>query len=509
MPRYYVTTTIPYVNARPHLGFALELVQADVLARRRRQAGQEVRFLTGTDDNSLKNVLAAQAQGVPVQDLVDRNAAAFQSLRDPLALSFDDFIRTSSDPRHRAGVERLWERCAASGDLYRKHYEGLYCVGCEQFYPPGELTPDGRCPEHGTVPQLVAEENWFFRLSRHADRLRDLITGGRPADRARLPPQGGARPDRLRAARLLRLALPRPRPRLGHPRPRRPRPGRLRLVGRPRQLRDQPRLRRRVRGLRPVVGGVRGRPAGAPGGQGRTALPRRVLAGDAAVGGPAAAHGRPGARLSDGRRPQDQQVRGDRGRPGRTGRRGRYGRGAVVAAARRPAGRRRGLHPRTADRPRGRRPRGGPRKRGEPDRDHGPPLPGRARARGVARGTGRRRYRTARRGLRGGGRARSTRRWTATTSGGPPPRCGRSWRRRTARSREPGRGSRPGPSAAATRRPGGGWTPYWRRWCGRACVLAERLEPFLPGAAARIAAQCAPVDGVLPAAEPLFPRIGA
>ena len=189
MPRYYVTTTIPYVNARPHLGFALELVQADVLARRRRQAGQEVRFLTGTDDNSLKNVLAAQAQGVPVQDLVDRNAAAFQSLRDPLALSFDDFIRTSSDPRHRAGVERLWERCAASGDLYRKHYEGLYCVGCEQFYPPGELTGDGRCPEHGTVPQLVAEENWFFRLSRHADRLRDLITAGdlriEPASRRR------------------------------------------------------------------------------------------------------------------------------------------------------------------------------------------------------------------------------------------------------------------------------------------------------------------------------------
>ena len=176
--RYYVTTTIPYVNARPHLGFALELVQADVLARRRRQAGQEVRFLTGTDDNSLKNVLAAQDQGVPVQELVDRNAAAFEALRDPLALSFDDFIRTSSDPRHRAGVERLWERVAASGDLYPKHYEGLYCVGCEQFFTPDELTDDGRCPEHGTVPQTVAEENWFFRLSRYADPLRHLITSG-------------------------------------------------------------------------------------------------------------------------------------------------------------------------------------------------------------------------------------------------------------------------------------------------------------------------------------------
>ena len=174
----YVTTTIPYVNARPHLGFALELVQADVLARHRRHRGDSVRFLTGTDDNSLKNVLAAEAEGVPVQDFVDRNADAFAALRDPLALSFDDFIRTSRDPRHRVGVERLWRRCADSGDLYRKHYEGLYCVGCEQFYTPAELV-GGRCAEHGTEPRPVAEENWFFRLSRYADQLHALITSGR------------------------------------------------------------------------------------------------------------------------------------------------------------------------------------------------------------------------------------------------------------------------------------------------------------------------------------------
>lgn len=175
--RHYITTTIPYVNARPHLGFALELVQADTLARHRRGRGDDVRLLSGTDDNSLKNVLAAEAEGVGVREFVDRNADAFAALRDPLALSFDDFIRTSSDPRHRAGVERLWRRCAAAGDLYRKEYEGLYCVGCEQFYTPDELV-DGRCVEHGTEPQRVAEENWFFRLSRHADRIRDLITSG-------------------------------------------------------------------------------------------------------------------------------------------------------------------------------------------------------------------------------------------------------------------------------------------------------------------------------------------
>ncbi|ATW51454.1 methionine--tRNA ligase [Streptomyces peucetius] len=176
--RTYITTTIPYVNARPHLGFALELVQADVLARHRRQAGDQVRFLTGTDDNSLKNVLAAEAEGTGVQEFVDRNAAAFAGLREPLALSFDDFIRTSSDPRHRAGVERLWQRCAESGDLYRKHYEGLYCVGCEQFYTPDDLV-DGRCSEHGTEPRLVSEENWFFRLSRYADTLQELIASNR------------------------------------------------------------------------------------------------------------------------------------------------------------------------------------------------------------------------------------------------------------------------------------------------------------------------------------------
>jgi methionyl-tRNA synthetase len=174
---FYVTTAIPYVNARPHLGFALEIVQADVLARHHRRRGQPVRFLTGTDDNSLKNVQAAEAEGVAVRELVDRNAGAYAALRDPLDLSFDDFISTSSDPRHRAGVERLWRACLANGDLYRKHYQGLYCVGCEQFYAPAELV-DGRCPEHGTVPELVAEENWFFRLSRYRRRLGELIESG-------------------------------------------------------------------------------------------------------------------------------------------------------------------------------------------------------------------------------------------------------------------------------------------------------------------------------------------
>jgi methionyl-tRNA synthetase len=167
----YITTTIPYVNARPHLGFALEIVQGDVLARHHRRLGEPVRFQTGTDDNSLKNVLAAEAEGVPVRELVDRNAAAFEALREPLDLSFDSFVRTSHHPGHRPGVERIWR--AVGHDLYRRHYDGLYCVGCEQF------SAGDSCPEHDAPLQRVSEDNWFFRLSRHQDALLELIRSGR------------------------------------------------------------------------------------------------------------------------------------------------------------------------------------------------------------------------------------------------------------------------------------------------------------------------------------------
>jgi len=176
--RVYLSTTIPYVNSHAHIGHALELVQADVLARHHRRIGDDVRLQSGTDDNSLKNVLAAAEEGISTRELVQRNADAFASLREHLSLSFDDFIRTSSDPRHRPGVERLWRACEASGDLYRKGYEGLYCVGCEQFYTESELV-EGNCPEHGVPPQPIAEENWFFRLSKYASQLRDEIVSGR------------------------------------------------------------------------------------------------------------------------------------------------------------------------------------------------------------------------------------------------------------------------------------------------------------------------------------------
>jgi methionyl-tRNA synthetase len=176
-PCRYVTTAIPYVNAAPHVGFALEVVQADCLARFYRSCGDTVRLLAGTDENSLKNVQAADAAGVPVFDLVAGNAARFLALKQSLDLSYDDFIRTSADRRHRRGAEHLWATCFRNGDIYKRPYHGLYCTGCEQFYTADELS-DGHCPEHGTVPEHVAEANWFFRLSRYRGRLREIYARG-------------------------------------------------------------------------------------------------------------------------------------------------------------------------------------------------------------------------------------------------------------------------------------------------------------------------------------------
>jgi methionyl-tRNA synthetase len=174
---YYVTTSIPYVNAAPHLGHALEYVQADALARFHRLIGDDTYFLTGTDDNSLKNVLAAEREGLPTAKLVERNAQTFRDLAAALNVSYDGFIRTSIDPCHAAGVRQLWEACRQRGDIYTKLYRGLYCVGCEQFYTPDELI-DGLCPEHLTPPEVVEEENYFFRLSRYGERLLALIDSG-------------------------------------------------------------------------------------------------------------------------------------------------------------------------------------------------------------------------------------------------------------------------------------------------------------------------------------------
>ncbi|HLJ66396.1 MAG TPA: methionine--tRNA ligase [Chloroflexota bacterium] len=177
-PRYFITTTIPYVNGDPHIGHAEEFAQTDAFGRYHRLRGDDTYVLTGTDENSLKNVQAAEREGIPTEDLVERNSLKFKELADALRFDYDQFIRTSVDPRHVAACQKLWRAVQANGDIYKKHYRGLYCVGCERFYDEDELI-DGLCPEHRTPPQPVEEENYFFRLSRYGEALRELIASDR------------------------------------------------------------------------------------------------------------------------------------------------------------------------------------------------------------------------------------------------------------------------------------------------------------------------------------------
>ncbi len=177
LPKFYVTTSIPYVNARPHIGHALEFAQADVIARYRKLEGYETYLVTGTDENSLKNVLAAEKLGLDTGSFCERNSAAFRELVDKIGLSYDAFVRTSVDAGHGKVAEFLWKSCSDRGDIYKKKYRGLYCVGCELFYTEDELD-NGLCPEHRSKPELVEEENYFFRLSRYQERLAKLLESG-------------------------------------------------------------------------------------------------------------------------------------------------------------------------------------------------------------------------------------------------------------------------------------------------------------------------------------------
>ncbi len=176
MAKYYITNAIPYVNARPHIGHALEFIQSDTVKRYRKLLGDDVLLLCGSDENSLKNVQAAENEQVSVQQLVDVNAVLFENLAKNLHVQFDVFQK-GSNPNHYAASQQLWELCAAAGDIYKKTYKGLYCVGCEEFKTTDQLTDSGECPEHPGRPlEEVEEENYFFRLSKYRDILLELIT---------------------------------------------------------------------------------------------------------------------------------------------------------------------------------------------------------------------------------------------------------------------------------------------------------------------------------------------
>ncbi len=178
MKKFYITNSIPYVNASPHIGHALEFVQSDVLKRFHKEIlKEETLLLCGSDENALKNVQAAEKAGTPVQEFVDKNAKLFESLADKLNIQFDVFQKGSDTDHHFTSSQTLWGLCNKKGDIYKKEYRGLYCVGCETFYTKDELNEDGECYEHlGKKLEEVAESNYFFKLSKYQDRLIELIS---------------------------------------------------------------------------------------------------------------------------------------------------------------------------------------------------------------------------------------------------------------------------------------------------------------------------------------------
>src|SRR3954447_13365041 len=170
---YYVTTPIYYVNAEPHLGHAYSTIAADVLARHMRQRGEEVFFLTGTDERGEPVAQAAQRLGTTPRELADRNSVRFRDLVARLNASNDFFIRTS-DPEHVQRVQDVVQRLYDSGHVYAENYEGWYCPRCADFKTEQELDPGSRCPIHKVVIEWETEDNWFFRLSAFQEPLERL-----------------------------------------------------------------------------------------------------------------------------------------------------------------------------------------------------------------------------------------------------------------------------------------------------------------------------------------------
>ncbi|MDD5547571.1 MAG: methionine--tRNA ligase [Candidatus Pacebacteria bacterium] len=174
--KFYVTTSIAYVNAPPHIGFALESLQADVLARYNRQKG-EVFFLTGTDEHGAKIARAAEQAGETPKELTDKLSNEFKNLREALNLSWNNFVRTSDQKNHWPVAQEIWNKISEAGDLELKTYNGLYCVGCEAFITQKDLV-DGKCIIHKTPPEKIEEKNWFFKLSKYGKDIKKAIEGG-------------------------------------------------------------------------------------------------------------------------------------------------------------------------------------------------------------------------------------------------------------------------------------------------------------------------------------------
>lgn len=163
--KFYITTAIPYVNAKPHIGFALELIQADVIARYHRFLGHDTFFLTGTDEHGSKVPKTAKKKGKPIPEFVNEISDKFRALTKILDVSNSHFIRTI-EQGHKNTVAKFWKKSLESGDIYKSKYEGLYCSGCENYITQPDLA-DGKCPIHKTKPEIIAEENYFFKWSKY------------------------------------------------------------------------------------------------------------------------------------------------------------------------------------------------------------------------------------------------------------------------------------------------------------------------------------------------------
>jgi methionyl-tRNA synthetase len=173
---FYITTTIPYVNADPHIGFALELVQADAIARYKRLIGKDVFFSTGTDEHGQKILEAAKKSEEEVQEYVDHYSAEFGKLKSALLISNDAFVRTTSS-HHKGAAQEMWKRCNEAGDIYKKSYTGQYCVGCESFKTEKDLDENGQCLIHTNLQiTTLKEENYFFRLSKYQEKLLEYLS---------------------------------------------------------------------------------------------------------------------------------------------------------------------------------------------------------------------------------------------------------------------------------------------------------------------------------------------
>lgn len=182
--KFYITTPIFYPNAKLHMGHAYTVTLCDIISRAQKLQGKEVYLLTGADENTGKILKVVEEQGQSVEEYLNQVTENFKDLYSKLGISYDQFIKTSDKEVHWPGAQALWNKLVEAGDIYKASYTGLYCVGCETFYTEKDLV-DGKCPVHLTVPEKIEEENYFFKLSKYTEVIKEKIQ----ADELRVLPQ--------------------------------------------------------------------------------------------------------------------------------------------------------------------------------------------------------------------------------------------------------------------------------------------------------------------------------